>query len=58
MSKYDRDLYDLLTNEDSDVSRELNYKLFGDNEWSEVNRADFLNNLRDRIEADSYQGGA
>ena len=58
MSNYERELYQILTNEDSDLSRELNYKLFGDNEWSEVDRADYLNNLRDRVEADSYQGGA
>jgi hypothetical protein len=58
MSKYDNDLYNILTNEDSDTSRELNYKLFGDNEWSGVDRANYLDNLRDRIEADSYQGGA
>ena len=37
---------------------ELNYKLFGDNEWSGVDRANYLDNLKERIEADSYQGGA
>ena len=58
MSKYDNDLYKILTNEDSDISRELNYKLFGDNEWSGVDRANYLDNLKERIEADSYQGGA
>ena len=58
MSRYDSDLYNILTNEDSDIGRELNYRLFGDNEWSGVNRANYLDNLRDRIEADSYQGGA
>ena len=58
MSSFDSDLYNILTNEDSDISRELNYKLFGDNEWSGVDRAEYLDNLRDRIEADSYQGGA
>lgn len=58
MNRYDSDLYDILTNEDSDMSRELNYRLFGDNEWSGVDRAEYLDNLRNRIEADSYQGGA
>lgn len=57
MSKYDSDLYNILTNEDSDLSRELNYKLFGDNEWSGVDRANYLDELREKIEADSYQGG-
>lgn len=58
MSRYDNDLYKILTNEDSDISRELNHKLFGDNEWSGVDRANYLNNLKNRIEADSYQEGA
>ena len=57
MSRYDNDLYNILINEDSDVGRELNYRLFGDNEWSGVNRAEYLDNLKNRIEADSYQGG-
>lgn len=57
MNKYDTDLYKILTNEDSDLSRELNNKLFGDNEWSGVNRGNYLDSLRERIEADSYQGG-
>jgi len=57
MSKYDSDLYNILTNEDLEVGRELNYRLFGDNEWSGVDRAEYLDNLKDRIEADSYQGG-
>ena len=58
MSKYDTDLYRILTNEDSETSRRLNSELFGDNEWSEVDRANYLDGLRERIEADSYQGGA
>ena len=58
MNNYEIELYKILSNEDSDISRELNYKLFGDNEWSGVDRANYLDNLRDRIEADSYQGGA
>lgn len=58
MSEYDVDLYRILTDEDSDISRELNYKLFGDNEWSGIDKANYLNGLKERIEADSYQGGA
>lgn len=57
MSRYDNDLYEILTG-DSDLSRKLNYELFGDNEWSGVDRAEYLDGLRERIEADSYQGGA
>lgn len=57
MSRRDREIYKILT-EDSEVSRELNHRLFGDNEWSEVDRAEYLNELENRMEADSYQGGA
>lgn len=57
MSDFDRRIYDILTS-DSDTGRELNHKLFGDNEWSGVDRAKYLDDLRNKIEADSYQGGA
>ena len=57
MSRVDRDMYRLLT-EDSEQSADLNHRLFGDNEWSAVDRAEYLKELENRIEADSYQGGA
>lgn len=57
MSDFDRRLYDILTS-DTEDSLELQHKLFGNNEWSEVDKAEYLNNLRSRMEADSYQGGA
>ena len=57
MSDYDRKIYKILTS-DTDAGRELNNQLFGDNEWSGVDRAEYLDNLKNKIEADSYQGGA
>ena len=57
MSDFDRRLYDTLTS-DTETGTRLNYEMFGDNEWSGVDRAEYLEKLRDRIDADSYQGGA
>ena len=57
MSDFDRRLYDVLTS-DTETGARLNYEMFGDNEWSGVDRAEYLERLRDRINADSYQGGA
>lgn len=57
MSDYDREIYKILTS-DSEAGRELNHKLFGDTEWSAVDRAEYLDKLKGRMEADSYQGGA
>jgi hypothetical protein len=57
MSDFDRRLYDVLTS-DTETGNRLNYEMFGDNEWSGVDRAEYLERLRDRIDADSYQGGA
>lgn len=57
MSDADKRMYDILTS-DTEASATLNHTLFGDNEWSGVQRAEYLDRLKDRIEADSYQGGA
>ena len=57
MSDYDKKIYDILTS-DTEGGNELNYQLFGDNEWSAVDRSRYLDDLKNRIEADSYQGGA
>ena len=57
MSDIDRQIYDILTS-DTETGAILNHEMFGDNEWSGVNRAECLERLRDRIDADSYQGGA
>lgn len=57
MSDFDRRLYDVLTS-DTETGARLSYEMFGDNEWSGVDRAEYLNKLRDRMDADSYQGGA
>ena len=57
MSEIDRKIYDVLTS-DTEEGTNLNYALFGDNEWSGVERAEYLDKLRNRMEADSYQGGA
>lgn len=57
MSNFDRKLYNVLTS-DTETGNRLNYEMFGDNEWSGVDRAEYLDKLRDRMDADSYQGGA
>ena len=57
MSDIDRRIYDIL-NSDTETGNRLSYEIFGDNEWSGVDRAEYMERLRDRIEADSYQGGA
>lgn len=57
MSDFDRKLYDVLTS-DTETGAKLSHEMFGDNEWSGVDRAEYLERLRDRIDADSYQGGA
>ena len=57
MSNIDGKIYDILTS-DTEMGAKLNYEMFGDNEWSGVNRAEYLERLRDRMDADSYQGGA
>lgn len=57
MSEMDRKIYDVLTS-DTEEGSKLNHSLFGDNEWSGVERAEYLDKLKNRMEADSYQGGA
>ena len=60
MSNIDRMIYDILTNEhdESGITAQLNYELFGDDEWSGVRRAEALEAMKNQIDADSYQGGA
>lgn len=56
MEKWERDLYRKLTDEhdESGETARLNYQLFGDNEWSGVDRAATLERMRDEMEADSW----
>jgi len=56
MSDFDRRLYKALTG-DTERSAELNYELFGDNEWSGVDRTKYLEELKDKIDADSWGYG-
>ncbi len=56
MSDFDRRLYNALTS-DTERGAELNYELFGDNEWSGVDRAKYLEELKDKIDADSWGYG-
>ena len=56
MSDFDSRLYKALTS-DTERSAELNYELFGDNEWSGVDRAEYLERLKDKIDADSWGYG-
>lgn len=56
MSDIDRKIYNMLTS-DTERSAELNYEMFGDNEWSGVDRAKYLEELKDRIDADSWGYG-
>lgn len=56
MSDFDRRLYKALTS-DTERSAELNYEMFGDNEWSGVDRAKYLEELKDKIDTDSWGYG-
>ena len=56
MSDFDSRLYKALTS-DTERSAELNYELFGDNEWSGVDRAKYLEELKDKIDTDSWGYG-
>lgn len=51
------EVYEALTS-DTERGAELNYELFGDNEWSGIDRAKYLEELKDKIDADSWNGGA
>lgn len=50
MSDMDKKIYDILTS-DTEASATLNHTLFGDNELSGVQRAEYLDRLKDRQES-------
>ena len=56
MEQWELNLYERLTNEhdESGETAELNYQLFGNNEWSGIARAEALEKMKDKMEIESW----